>query len=160
MDKLRLVTFGIGGHTEYYDTHTIHGYERPNTVLKPYHWWADPENKISYHIQPGTADGVPVINTRNAVETKEGFKMAINGPMVDVTLPDGEIDQCPEPSPVFAGAVSGNQFGTLLKLQEKSRAKSEIGPLDSVSIAEYARRWKEVGAQVGVIKGDKIVWDV
>ena len=155
--ELKLVTFGLGGHTQHYIGSTISGYENPETILKPYHWWAHPEGQISYHIKPGEGEGVPVINKREAVRTRIGFNLALSGPMVNVSLKDGDIDRCPEPSSELAFAVKGNQFGTLLKLQKES--KSTVRPLDSVSVSEYVRMWHEVGAQTGVIRGDTIVWD-
>lgn len=155
----KLVSFNKRGHTVYFakvrntwgdSTQREEGYDDPENFFAPQKWWAH-----DYMTQrDATAfEGVPWINMREAVNTDAGFKMALNGPMVDVDLADDEINACPIPSDMLRIGTAGNQFGTLLAMQDVSRAKREkVGPLDSVSIAEYVRRWKEAGAEVGIIR--------
>jgi len=105
---------------------------------------------------------MPAIDKREAVDTPEGFKWVYQGPMVDVDLPDGEVDQCPEPNPIMALAMmeGQNEFGTMLVLQKSSRlAKEPRGPLDSVSISEYIEGWRAHGAKIGKFTNGKYVFD-
>ena len=58
-----------------------------------------------------------------------------------------------------AAAAANTHFAFLLALQ--MAAKQGIpkrGPLDYVSIAEYALGWKEHGARIGHYEAGKIVW--
>ena len=144
----KLVQFGRGGDTVYYgDGSTGTGYGNPD---RPHA--AD----LSRHTIP---DGTPAIDVRAAVETDEGMRWAIRGPMVDVDLSAGAVAPCPEPSPIFAVAVADNQFGTLLSDQRASRASGESrGPLDSVSIREYLAGWRDHGARIGCYRDGQIVW--
>jgi hypothetical protein len=125
-----LVTFGRGGDTVYCSDRYISGYGSPENP----HAAAPNEGKIF-------PDGTPAIDVCKAVETNIGFRYAISGPLLDVNLHDGEINECPDPSPIFASAV---------KL---------IGPLDSVGIVDYIRGWKEHGARIGAYKNNRIIWE-
>lgn len=148
----RLLEFGRRGHVIQASHEHCSGYEDPESFLKPYHWWADAADKTSRHWDgyEWPVEGVPVIDKRQAIETDAGFKLAINGPMVDVDLKNGEVDRCPEPSSLFAAGVAGNAFGGLLTLQKVSRLVGvSRGPLDSVSIAEFVQLWRNVGARIG-----------
>ena len=75
----KLVTFGAGGDSVHFTRGCYsQGYgtpERPHA--------ADPATK-------NIPDGTPVVDTRPAVNTKEGFAWAIKGPLVDVDLAEGE----------------------------------------------------------------------
>ncbi len=151
MDRIgKLVTFGMGGDTVYYGAGcTGSGYGSPE---RP-------------HAAEGKAfpDGTPVIDKRPAVENGNGTRQAISGPMVNVDLEPGEVDACPEPSPIFATAMlqdSGNQYGSLLALQAGARVtEAQYGPLDSVDTATYVRLWREAGARIGQYIGGVIVWE-
>lgn len=146
----KLVTFGRGGDTVYYsrNCHST-GYGNPDNPHA-----ADPAN----HDIP---DGTPVIDKRPAVETTEGFRWVVRGPMVDVDLEDGAVDRLPEPSPVMQAAMSGNSYGALLTIHaaHKIIRKDEPGPLDSVSIREYIEGWRKVGARIGAYQNGMIVWE-
>lgn len=160
----KLIVFGAGGHTLYLGRgHTCSGYERPETLCVPYHWWSHPAGVMSTHLDVVGSEGCPVLDIRAAVAEKAGFRMVVSGPMVDVSLAAGEVDRCPEPSPIMAGALSGssNAFGGLLALQGAARATrpGAPGPLDSVSIGHYVRLWRECGARVGMVRGGGIVFD-
>lgn len=145
----RLVTFGRGGDTVYCNDSRISGYGRPDSPHA-----AEPSARL---VIP---DGTPALDLHPALDTTEGFKWAFQGPMVDANLPENAHTDCPSPSPMFAAAVAGNEFGTLLALQECSRhtRPNQPGPLDSVSIAEYVRGWKDHGARVGEYQAGRIVW--
>jgi hypothetical protein len=147
---IRLVTFGKGGDTVYDDDGSrTSGYGNPD---RP-------------HAADGKdiPDGTPVLDTRAATDTDAGFALVFKGPMVDPSLPDGEVDPCPEPSPVLAYGLAhqpDGQFAGLLLRQAVSRNKGESrGPLDSVSVAEYVRGWREHGARVGRYQAGAIVWE-
>lgn len=148
---IMLVTFGRGGDTAYcargkWGSSKITGYGRPDN---PHAGEPNERHPI--------ADGTPALDLLPALETDEGWNWAFRGPMVDVDLPDGEVDRCPEPSPVFAAAVSGNQFGTLLAVHAATKGK-RAGALDSVSRSEYIAEWVKRGARLGHYVGGKIVW--
>lgn len=149
-DTAKLVCFGNGGDVVHIGRgHTVSGYgtpERPHA--------ARTRDDITY------PDGTPVIDKRPAIDTDEGYRWVFRGPMVNVNLADDECDRCPKPSPLFAAAVAGNAYGTLLAGQATSRAKGEQrGPLDDVSTAEYIDGWRKVGARVGHYRDGAIVWD-
>jgi hypothetical protein len=147
----KLVTFGNGGDTVYYSAlRTGHGYGNPESPHA-----ADPER----HNIP---DGTPVIDKREAVNTPEGLKLSISGPMVNVDLEMGEVERCPEPSAILAAGMraQGGACDSLLKLQAAHRAldDDEPGPLDSVSIPQYCMLWRAVGARLGTYMNGQIEW--
>jgi hypothetical protein len=145
----KLVVFGGGGDTVHCGAGvTITGYGRPDNP----HAACVKDDRI-------IPDGTPAIDIRAAIETDGGYSWVFEGPMVDVDLADGQVDQCPEPSEIFAEAVAGNPFGRLLAIQEAQRArKVRAGSLDSVSIAEYVAGWRKHGARIGEYRAGSIVW--
>lgn len=150
-DTIKLVTFGRGGDTAYCTGNaTISGYGRPD---RPHAGESCERHPIE--------DGTPALDLLPALETDEGFRHALRGPMVDVNLADDEVDRCPDPSPIFAAAVSGNQFGTLLAMQSvaKAAAPAAPGPLDSVSRSAFIAGWLAVGARLGHYQNGRIVWN-
>jgi hypothetical protein len=149
-ETIKLVTFGRGGDTAYcsddkWGKCTISGYGRPDR----------PHAGESTDARP-IADGTPALDLLPAIETDEGFKWAFKGPMVDVDLAE-EVERCPDASPMFAAAVSGNQFGTMLAVHAVTKG-SRAGALDSVSIGEYVREWVNRGARLGHYRNGKIEW--
>jgi hypothetical protein len=142
---IKLVTFGRSGDTAYctrdkWGKSTITGYGRPD---RPHAG----ESNATHPIE----DGTPALDLLPAIETAAGFKWAFCGPMVDVDLPDGQVEKCPEPSPMFAAAVSGNQFGTLLAVHATTKDQ-KAGALDSVCIREYIEGWTARGARLGPVQ--------
>lgn len=113
------------------------------------------------HAAENLPAGVLCLDLLPAIETDEGFRHAIRGPMVDVDLPDEEVSRCPDPSPIFAAAVAENQFGYLLALNEIHRRTSAApGPLDHVSITQYVAGWKKLGARIGRTLGNGLIdWE-
>jgi len=146
-DNAKLVVFNRSGHTIYLgQQRRISGYRTPDDPPLPS---ADLD----------IPDDTPALDIVRAVDTVDGFRMVIRGPMVDVDLPTGEIAYCPTPSPIMAGAMmgdNGNAFGQLLALQAVTE---KPGPLDSVCIAEYLERWREAGARIGRYLSGKITWE-
>lgn len=146
----KLVCFGLGGDSvEYGKGCRGSGYgtpERPHA--------ADP----SSHIIP---DGTIAIDKRPALKTEAGVSWVFKGPMVNVDLQDGDCSECPEPSPIFAGAVAGNEFGSLLALQASHRnaGKKTPGPLDFVSVNEFVAGWRALGARIGRYVAGQIIWE-
>jgi hypothetical protein len=160
-----LVTFGRGGSTVYYMPRkegTLNygvcrreGYDTPDNFFAPSRWWA---HDYATRTDPEPYEGVAFVDMREAVEHDAGVKMSISGPMVDITLPPGEIARCPEPSDLLALAVAGNEFGALLSIQGEQRASgAQYGALDSVDIATYQRLWKAAGAKIGKVKDGQFV---
>lgn len=149
----KLVTFGDGGDMVYLGGgSTCSGYgspERPHA--------AAPGDDKAF------PDGTPAIDKRPALATDAGYRLVFRGPMVDVDLPTGEVDRCPQPSDIMAVAMMtdpGNEFGALLGLQAASRARKDaVGPLDSADILTYVEMWRAVGARIGSYKGGVIVWE-
>ena len=147
----KLVTFGEGGDSVYFSRGCYsQGYgtpERPHA--------ADPANR-------NIPDGTPVIDTTPAVKTKEGFTWALKGPMVNVDLAEGECNpmEIDKDSLVAGAPASTNKtFAFLLALQMTAKhGVPTRGPLDYVSIAEFALGWKEHGARIGHYEAGKIVW--
>lgn len=157
----KLVTFGKGGHdvhfgrVEHENGHSsskLQGYESPESF-----------EARDLAAEPWTYEGVRVLDTRAATDTLEGFKWAINGPMVDVDLDDGATAQTVDVSPgksIVADALAddpGNALGSFVRLQ-RSHKGNEPGPLDSVPIGAYLHRWWEHGATVGHIAHGRIIW--
>ena len=146
----KLVHFGRGGDTVYYGEGCIaSGYgspERPHAAKL-----GDP---VEY------PDGTPVVDVRAAVETDEGYRWVFKGPMCNPDIPDGEVDECPMPSAVMAGAMGeqGGPYAVLLAQHVVSKSKKQRSGLDSVSIAEYLAGWKEHGARIGEYQNGQIVW--
>jgi len=141
---VRLITFGQGGHTLYYGQGTtLSGYDRPDDFTG--------EGET-------IPDGTLALDKRDAIDTPEGYRWVLKGPMVNVDLPDGQIDACPAPSPLFASAVAENSYGTLLALNE-AHSEPTAGPLDSVSISEYVAGWVARGARIGTYHNGQIVWE-
>ncbi len=148
----KLLSFGAGGHMIHATNQTCSGYCSPEDFCALYHWWTHPAGQMSSHWSDYEvpAGGIPCIDKRAAVETPAGRAWAFAGPLVDVDLPDGEAEDCPEPSPFLAAGVAGNAYGSLLGLQAAQRATgAKRCALDSVSIAEYIQGWREHGARIG-----------
>lgn len=147
----KLVCFGRGGDSVHYGGGcTGSGYGSPESPHAAK--LGDPET---------FPDGTPVIDKRPAIETKDGFNWVFRGPMCDPDIADGDVSPCPVPSAVFAGAMaeSGNEYGSLLALQASHGfEQKQPGPLDTVSVAEYVRGWREHGARIGEYKNGQIVW--
>jgi len=145
----KLVTFGRGGDTVYY-SHGVtgSGYGTPESPHA-----ADPATLE-------IPDGTPVIDNRAAVLTDSGYAWVFRGPMVDVDLPCGTVDPCPTPSALFASAVQGNAYGTLLNLHAAHKVVSPApGPLDAVDIQTYVNGWREHGARIGQYHNGVIEWE-
>lgn len=100
-------------------------------------------------------DGTYAIDKRPALNTTEGIKFVFTGPMVNVDLPEGQHDLCPEPPEIMRNSLGG-VYGVLLKAQEH---KKDLGPLDQVSIKEYVDLWRAVGAKIGQYKNNVIIWE-
>lgn len=138
----RLLAFGNGGHSiEYTGRCHLSGYCRPDNI------------KITPDLE-----GIPVLDKRPAIETEAGYSWVFRGPLVDVELADDEIDSLPAPSPIFASAMTGNEFGALLALHVTHDSAAGPGPLDSVSVSRYMRGWIERGARYGVVRNGAIEW--
>ncbi len=146
----KLVEFGRGGDSvEYGGGCSGSGYGTPENPHA-----AQPDNDC---IIP---DGTPAIDKRAAIDTPEGYSWVFKGPMVDVNLPEGGREDCPQPSALFASAVAGNDYGKLLALQVVHRHKADTpGPLDYVCLSEYVEGWRNHGARIGHYRDDQIVWD-
>lgn len=170
-DRPVLVTFGRGGHTVYFAskeevagsvTHSrLNGYSTPENFFAPR---AGRDGQpVEYDHNPDDYQGVPVIDVREAVKTRAGVNMSLNGPMVNPGISGEEIERCPAPHPSFAEALANAnpQVGMLVAAQALSRAKDpeNPGPFDMVSIKTFKRMWRQAGARIGVIRGMGIEFD-
>ena len=147
----KLVTFGVGGDgVELGKGSHISGYGNPD---RPHA--SAPSDTLMI------PDGCPAIDMRPAVESGDGVKLAISGPMVNVDLADDDVDRCPEPSALMGVAMAGNAYGTMLAVQKVSRLADPVkpGPLDKVSVKVYIGLWRDAGARIGHYMGGSIVWD-
>lgn len=154
----RLICFAADGTIDYdagegYGNCHISGCgSDPEQFCKGYYWWAD-EVKVIRHSWDSLeipAEGIPVLDKRQAVETKAGYSWVFRGPMVNVKLQDGNISRLGEVSPIMLPAIAA--YGMIGALAENHKAAKEnkAGPLDDVSVAEYVRGWVEHGARLGI----------
>lgn len=165
-ENVKLIEFGLGGSIMHIDrNHTVHGYADAENLFTPYHWWADPPEKMTYHVEPEKAEGALVIDKRPAIETEAGYRAVFRFPLVDPDLEEGKIDRLPDlKDSIVAMALRSqrdNRFGTMLRDHEAARKQQgeAPGPLDHVDPVTYARLWKSVGARVGRVKSGKIEWE-
>lgn len=141
----KLLCFGSGGHSiDFGDGSHLSGYDQPETF--------DDWGNVS--------EGCIVLDKRPALQTPEGRQWVFSGPLVDINLPDDQIDACPDITNSMMAKVmmweSGNQFGVLAAMHIASKA--EVGPLDRVSTKKYVQGWVERGARQGVIQDNGIVF--
>lgn len=150
----KLVTFAATCCVEYSKCHSSGNHNgSPEKFFEPYHWWA--HDYLSQR-DPADFEGCPWIDKRAAVQTIEGVKLAISGPMVGVDLSDDEIERCPEPSSLMvATAHPINQ--SMLAIHHVTKAANPYGSLDYVCIREFMRLWQSVGAKVGYIRNGQFV---
>jgi len=155
---VKLVSFGKGGDTAYFSRNsTCTGYGNPENP----HAADFTSDRKTDCIVP---DGTPVIDVREAVQTDEGFRWAIKGPLLNPDLPGDEIEECPclDDSIMVKAMLSdpGNQFGAIAATQIVHRHTStKPGPLDSVSIKVFVQGWKDHGARIGHYENKHIIWD-
>lgn len=140
---VKLLTFGRGGATAYVSARTTRRCAswRPDGPL------------------PTDSEGAVVVDTRPAVETRDGFRWAVIGPLVNVDLPPGESRPLPACEPLIAAAVAGTEYGTLLALHYGTQTDGIAGPLDEVSIPAFVAGWRAVGARVGRVIDGRVVWE-
>lgn len=138
----KLVMFGGGRTVISTDGYRIEGYETPENFFSPEKWWTDDFMTKKDHSQ---YEGVPFVDIREAVKTEKGIHMVCLGPMLDTKIHDGEVNKCPEPSPVMAfGLMESPEFRGLLSLQSCARLNNKrYGPLDSVSVNEVTTLLRE-----------------
>lgn len=150
----KLVCFGRGGHS--IDFGRIdHGSYSSTSRLSGY---CSPDNPPVSRDDCEIPDGTPVIDKLPAIETEAGYAWVFKGPMVDVDLVDGDCDECPQPSALFATAVAENAYGGLLAVHAVGRLAGKRGALDSVSLREYIEGWREHGGRIGEYQGGRIIW--
>jgi len=133
--------------------------------VKPYHWWADPKDQLSWHFDGYSfaAEGIPVVDVRPAIETKAGLSYVFKGPILNCRITDDTIDRLPEVSPFAMPAVAA--YGSVGMLVETVAARKTAtpGPLDGVGVSRYVHGWREHGARIGRLMVDGqtavIVWE-
>lgn len=140
MEKVKLVTFGLGGHGEYCEGCKINGYYRPGNF------------KAS---KDRDYEGAVVLDQRGVFERRP--MLALSEPMVNVNIT--EVERCPEPSSMMKEGLQGG-FKTLLNMNEVQRKSgSEFSGLDQIPLSMYVERWRGYGARVGKITNDEIAWE-
>lgn len=154
--KGRLLFIGLPGHTvEYPRYQTKSGLKYGSSSLSGY--ITNPDEAAA-DVADELAIGAAVIDKRAALTRKP--RLAYLSPLCDVSLPDGTVDRCPEPSAMMSGAMAGNGFGALLAMQRVHKSRSaEPGPLDSVCTSTYVAWWRDHGARVGRWNGSAIDWE-
>lgn len=80
---------------------------------------------------------------------------SLNGPLLDTTIPAGEVDRCPVPSAILAAGLEGT-FGLLAR---QKRAEPAWSGLDSVGTATYLAYWRVKGAKIGQRRGGVLAWE-
>lgn len=160
MKEAFLISFGLGGHGV--DTRetwgegsvskgNISGYDSPESFERA----LIRGEKNEYP----PLSGIPVLDKRAALQKNPAF--SFKSPLVDVDLQEGEIDRINTDSArTMLPGLSGG-FETLAALAIAHEGKSEPGPLDSVSVSDYVRWWRERGARLGHMDktGTRIIWE-
>ena len=100
------------------------------------------------------ADGGVVIDKWD-VPFKVAYDLAVNGPMVNVDLPDGGQD----PAPEVPGFMLPGLGGAFLALAAIKASKPGWRGFDRISLREYTEMWRSAGARVGRRMGDQIHWE-
>jgi hypothetical protein len=152
-----LVTFGKGGDTVYF-TSVRNPHGKSQTSRSGY---GSPENPHAADLEEhdDIPDGTPCIDKVPAIDHGDGVRMALKGPMVDVDLEPGALNECPAPSAWMIEALQGS-FKTLALGQAFAKAtKAEYGPLDSVDVRTYIELWREAGARIGSVQNQRFVWE-
>jgi hypothetical protein len=169
-DLAIILEFGNAGHSmelfnEYGTVSHLSGYAKPETFCMPYHWWADSKDVLTRHWDNMTIppEGIPVLDKIPAIETKAGFEWVFRGPMLNPKLSDGEIDACPNASPLLEPAIAAYGMKSLYADTKVKQAQGKAGPLDGVYLTEYIEGWLKVGARLGRFTVDsenngKITW--
>lgn len=152
----KLVCFGRGGHTIDFGRYEWAPGHTATCTLSGY---CSPDKPPQSNWEDVIPDGCPVVDKLPAIETAAGYAWVFKGPMVDVDLLDGDCSECPQPSELFAGAMAGNSYGSLLAVHEITRQTQKRGALDHVSIREYIDGWREHGARIGRYESGRIVWE-
>jgi len=105
-------------------------------------------------------DGTPVLDIRQAVETEQGKRWSIIGPLCDASLEPGEIRKGGYAGPELQEVLEGTLHGTVAMIHEAlSNPPQSVGPLDSVSAQEYVKGWvRNGGARLGTYQNGKPVF--
>lgn len=168
--KVAAISFGLGGHGMELmpgpDGNRSHlsGYEDPESFVRCYargDYAPDPEHYSSGY----DCEGAWVVDERAVVAKDGGARIAFRAPLLDPTLPDGEVSPCPQlAGSILAGAIlsdPGNGFAPLIagQLAHKAGGRPKPGPLDSVSTREWVEYWRKHGARVGRFVSGRIEWE-
>lgn len=89
-------------------------------------------------------DASTIVVDLTVMDTKDLVRFAVQGPMVDPSLPDGEVSRCPGADPLLIEHIA-------------ERIGLSLSGLDRVGITDYARLAVENGASVSL--GDDFVCD-
>ena len=152
-EQVAVISFGLAGHSMTMPGSVLSGYEKPETFERRLAAGA----YANYQI-----DGALVIDKTPALETRPF--LAYQSPLVSANLTGASVNTCPQPDPLFTAAVledPGNAFAGLLALQTCHQITNpEPGPLDFVSPVAYAEWWRDHGARIGRMNGQRIEWEV
>ena len=151
-----LVSLGYGG--------TGIQYSCCRTTCTPYVSADDFERTLSetshlFHADRGPEqfDGAFVLDKRSAID-HHGSGCAINSPMLDATLPDGQ--ESPLRTDLESLTLMAPGLGGEFQLLA---AKKLIEPhwrgLDFISLTAYVDHWRRLGARVGRIHARVVVWE-
>jgi len=98
-------------------------------------------------------DGALLLDLRPVAKNDPaGYKsLLLNGPLVDVDLAPGEVEECPPPSPMLLAGLTGS-----FKTMATALSEGWEG-LNSVSKETYAAKWAELGARVARKRGPLVI---
>jgi hypothetical protein len=102
-------------------------------------------------------DGGVVVDKRPAFDAnlKGAIKEVMDGPLLDMSLAPEAEERCPEPSDILLYGLED----TFQRWAKKRATDKGWKGLDSVGLEVYLRRWRALGARIGVRHGDTIHWE-
>jgi len=138
-----LISFGLGGHTEYYSDGNswLSGYDNPDSLdlTKP-------------HKLESVYDGAVLVDKRSVLQVNP--RLAIDSPMVKVSLPPNTIDS------VDVRLTDLFRLGGSFKqLAAMALRDSNWSGLDHISIDLWVKMWRGHGAKIGTVKGTTLTWE-
>lgn len=139
-EKVYVLAFGLGGHSEQGENWRLSGYDEPEN-------WARKET--------GDYSNTVVIDKRQVLENKPG--LAVTLPMCNVTLAPDEVEKFSDIADT-AARMMGGLGGSFKSLAALGMSPTFSG-LDSVSVQVYTELWRKEGARIGKVVTGKIVWE-
>lgn len=138
---MKLIERGLGGISAQFDKYSN---------LSSY--YKNLEIFIKDHLNEIDDKTVILDKTAALENNEEAIRYVINGPMVDVSLPEDEVSPAPEIPDYMVEMLQGS-FKSIAVNQ-----KTNPGSLDMVSLKTHVDSWVKLGARVGKVVDGKIIW--